>query len=146
VSLFILDTDHLTLLRSDSPDVMTRALAIPREQLATTVITFEEQMAGWYTQIRKARDVDRLERAYAGLTSVAKTARLIQVLPFSRPAIERYLKLRKKHRRLGKLDLSIAAIVLQHDAILVTRNRQDFEQIEGLQLDDWSGENPTAGE
>lgn len=75
MSLYILDTDHLTLLRSNHAGVMTRALAFPREQLATTVVTFEEQVAGWYTQIRKSRNADHLERAYGPLIRQSVTGR-----------------------------------------------------------------------
>ena len=138
MSLFILDTDHLTLLRQEHSAVVTRAVLIPRDQLATTVITFEEQVSGWYTGIRKAQDADKLARAYAGLLEVAQTARVIRILPFTPEAIARYLDLKKEHPRLGKMDLAIAAITLHHNATLVTRNRQDFESIAGLTLADWS--------
>ena len=46
MSLFILDTDHLTLLRQAHSAVVTRAVLVPRDELATTVITFEEQVSG----------------------------------------------------------------------------------------------------
>ena len=68
MSLFILDTDHLTLLRQAHSAVVTRAVLVPRDELVTTVITFEEQVSGWYTAVRKARDAEKLARAYAGLT------------------------------------------------------------------------------
>ena len=138
MSVFILDTDQLTLLRQAHPAVVTRAVLVPRDQLATTVITFEEQVSGWYTAVRKARDATKLTRAYEGLLEVARTAQVIRILPFPREAIDVYLDLKKQHPRLGKMDLAIAAIALHNNATLVTRNRQDFEQIAGLILEDWS--------
>ncbi len=138
MSVFILDTDHLTLLRQAHSAVVTRAVLVPRDQLATTVITFEEQVSGWYTAVRKARDATKLTRAYEGLLEVARTAQVIRILPFSRAAIDLYLDLKKQHPRLGKMDLAIAAIALHNNATLVTSNRQDFEQIAGLILEDWS--------
>lgn len=138
MSLFILDTDQLTLLRQAHPAVVTRAVLVPRDQLATTVITFEEQVSGWYAVVRKARDANKLARAYAGLLEVARTSQVIRILPFQVEAVELYFDLRKQHPRLGKMDLAIAAIALHNNATLVTRNRRDFEQIAGLILEDWS--------
>jgi predicted nucleic acid-binding protein len=62
----------------------------------------------------------------------------IRVLPFTSHAVERYLDLRSQLPRLGKIDLAIAAIALEYDGIVMTRNRRDFEQASDLQLDDWS--------
>ena len=49
-----------------------------------------------------------------------------------------YKKLRKYYRRLGKMDLRIAATTLAHNGILVTCNQRDFGQIAGLLIEDWS--------
>jgi tRNA(fMet)-specific endonuclease VapC len=35
------------------------------------------------------------------------------------------------------MDLKIAAIVLVHDAVLVTSNMRDFEKVSGLKVEDW---------
>ena len=69
---------------------------------------------------------------------MAETSKYIRVLPFTSGAIERYLDLRSQLPSLGKMDLSIAAIALEYDGIVVTRNRRDFEQVPDLQLEDWS--------
>jgi tRNA(fMet)-specific endonuclease VapC len=59
-------------------------------------------------------------------------------LPNSLKAIQRANDLRKQFRRLGSMDLAVAAIALEHNAVLVTRNASDFQQIPGLALEDWT--------
>lgn len=138
MSLYILDTDHLTLYRYGHPEITARVQATSADQLATTIVSIEEQLTGWYAQIRRSRDLEKLARAYEGLFQVIEAAARVNVIPFSRPALQRYAELRKLLPRLGKLDLSIAAIALEHNATVVTRNRRDFEQVPGLSVDDWS--------
>ena len=130
MSLFVLDTDMLTLLRQGHSAVVTHALAAPQNSVVTTIVSFEEQVSGWYTAIRQARDTERMAKAYDGLLQIAKTVDVIPILPFEAEAIARYLQLRKQFPRNGKLDLSIAAIAMHRNAVLVTRNRQDFEMIQ----------------
>lgn len=138
MSLFVLDTDHISLLQRAHPAVAAHVLATPPDELAVSVITFEEQLGAWYTQIRQARDPEKLARAYEGLFQILEDAKRLRILPFSRSAIDRYLELRRTHRRVGRMDLAIAAITIEAGAILVTRNRVDFEPIEGLAIEDWS--------
>lgn len=69
---------------------------------------------------------------------VVEEVRLFRVLPFHRAAIERYDNLRKQLPRLGKMDLAIAAIALENQATMVTRNRQDFGQVPRLLIEDWT--------
>jgi tRNA(fMet)-specific endonuclease VapC len=109
-----------------------------RQQLAVTIITMEEVLGGWYTQIRQARDDQQLARAYQALHEAIEFSRSIRILPFDLPEIRRYRQLRTQHRRIGTNDLRIAAIVLEQRGILVTRNTNDFADITGLQLDDWA--------
>jgi tRNA(fMet)-specific endonuclease VapC len=138
MSLFVLDTDHLTLIRYGNAEVTARLRATPEGERATTIISVEEQLRGWFTQVRKARDAAQLARAYRGLSQVVDMAKSVRVLPFTPSAIEIFLELRKALRRVGRFDLAIAAIVLEFDGTVVTRNRQDFEQVPGLRIEDWS--------
>jgi tRNA(fMet)-specific endonuclease VapC len=138
MSLYVLDTDHVTLLEHGHPDVAARVLATPPDRIAVTIITIEEQLTGWYTQVRRAHTAEQLAPAYEGFYQVQQTAKALNVLPFSLAGVQRYLDLRKQLPRLGKMDLAIAAIVLEANATLVTRNRSDFSQVPGLTLEDWS--------
>jgi len=64
MSLYVLDTDHLTLLRKGHVEVVRRVSGVPPSDIAITIISIEEQFRGWFTQVRKARDTARLARAY----------------------------------------------------------------------------------
>jgi tRNA(fMet)-specific endonuclease VapC len=39
--------------------------------------------------------------------------------------------------RIGSMDRKIAAITLANDALLLTANRSDFEQVPGLRFENW---------
>jgi tRNA(fMet)-specific endonuclease VapC len=114
-----------------------RIASTPPQHLAVTIITVEELLGGWYTQIRQARDDQQIARAYQALQEALEFTRGIRILPFDLRGIRRYRQLRTQHRRIGTNDLRIAAIVLEQRGILVTRNTTDFADITGLQLDDW---------
>ena len=138
MSLHILDTDHFTLFRAGHPQVVAHFSATPASLIAVTIITVDEQLTGWYTQLRRARDPVKLAWAYDRLYQVVESLKLLTVVPFSLAAAQRYFALRKQLPRLGKMDLAIAATVLEVNGRLVTRNWSDFQQVSGLLLEDWS--------
>ena len=138
MSLWVLDTDTLTLWLRGQETMAARVAATPPQEIAVTIATVEEILGGWYTQIRQARDDQQLVRAYQALQQAVEFTRGIQLLPFDLAGSRRYRQLRPLHRRIGTNDLRIAAIVLEQQGILVTRNTNDFADISGLQLDDWS--------
>ena len=80
----------------------------------------------------------KLAWAYDGLFQVVEALKVFTVLPFSVSAAQRYFGLRKQLPRLGKMDLAIAATVLEIGGVLATRNWGDFQQVPGLVLEDWS--------
>jgi tRNA(fMet)-specific endonuclease VapC len=51
--MFILDTDHISLLQRREPHVTARVLGTSTLELATTVITVEEQLRGRLERVRR---------------------------------------------------------------------------------------------
>jgi tRNA(fMet)-specific endonuclease VapC len=136
MTFYILDTDHISLHQRQDPKVTSRIDAHSAEELAVTAVTLGEQMRGRLAQLGQKKV--SLSAAYELLRSTAEYFCSIRVLPFDEDARKRYESLRSQQIRIGKMDLRIAAVVLGHDAVLVTRNRRDFEQVRDLQIEDWS--------
>jgi tRNA(fMet)-specific endonuclease VapC len=138
MSLFVLDTDMVTLLQHGHPQVTARCAALGPEELAVTVITLEEQLSGWYTLLRKSKQPDHVVTAYQSLIDSVLFLTRLRILRLTRPALDRFDQLARLRINVGRMDLRIAAIVLEHRGVLVTRNLRDFARVPGLQLDDWS--------
>lgn len=137
----ILDTDHVTLLLRRGTD--GRRLAqllerLPAKQVATTVITYEEQTRGWFGYMAKARTLAGQVEAYAKLKQHLDNYRALQILDFDERSAVEFQRLRNLKLHVGTSDLKIAAITLVNDATLLTRNRIDFGRIPGLRFEDWT--------
>ncbi len=140
--MVILDTDHMSVLeRREQPAVshlLSRLTEWPPSEVMTTVINYEEQMRGWMASIARARSMAQQITAYDRLLSHLDNYRRIPVLGFDEAAATQFQRLRRRHRRIGTMDLKIAAIVLSHEATLISRNLGDFSQIPNLQVEDWT--------
>jgi tRNA(fMet)-specific endonuclease VapC len=136
VTLYVLDTDILSLHQAGHPVVSQRVLAHPAPDLAITVITVEERFPDgtpccaaaahptvWLWPIRGWRKPFLAQFA---------------ILPFPESAIRRFEQLLTLRLRIGSNDLRIAAITLENSAILVSRNLRDFGRVPGLTVEDWS--------
>ncbi len=137
--MFALDTDHISILeRLESPERMPLVRQLERSGLpiATTIVSYEEQSRGWLAYVARARSkTDQLD-AYRRLEKHLDAYRSITVLDFDETAFERYIAL-KRDVSIGTMDLKIAAVTLAHDAVLLSRNLKDFEQVPGLKVEDW---------
>jgi tRNA(fMet)-specific endonuclease VapC len=139
MSIYALDTDILSLFEKKHPAIVARVRSHDPSELAITVLTVEEQLSGWYTEVRKAKHPERLARAYRELARTVRFLSRLQILDYDEAAIERYEELRKQKVKIRRMDLRIAVCVLTRpSAILVTRNARDFKQVPGLQIEDWS--------
>ena len=139
MTLYIFDTDLLTLLAEGNPAVTNRFLRERPEDVATTVLTVEEQLSGWYTAVRKAKRPEQLARAYRELARSVRFLSRFSIIEYDQAGMRRYEQLRKQKVKIRRMDLRIAATVLeQNEAILVTRNVRDFQQVPDLHIEDWS--------
>lgn len=139
--LYVLDTDHLSLIQRNGKEgqrIVAGLASASVNQLTVTVITYEEQIRGRFSMLAKAKTLDQKIFAYHGLHQLSIDYRSITVLPFNRAAALKHQELRKTYPRLGNMDLKIASIALESQATLLTRNSLDFENIEGLSIEDWS--------
>jgi tRNA(fMet)-specific endonuclease VapC len=138
VSLFVLDTDHLTLFYHDDSAVVRRIGARPPGELAISIMTVDEQLTGWYTLTRQARRPEHVARAYAQLGEAVVCLGKWRILPYTESAIARVAQLKTLHLNVRLMDLRIGATALEHGAVGVTRNCRDFGRIPGLIVEDWS--------
>ena len=140
MSLWILDTDHISELQRRNPRIIQRISGINPEHLAVTIITVEEQVRGRFDIIRRAEQTNNvlLVQSYARLRETINFFKNLCVLDFDQEACNYYTELKRQKIRIGTQDLKIASIVLSKQAILVTRNRKDFEKIPNLLIEDWT--------
>jgi tRNA(fMet)-specific endonuclease VapC len=138
MSLFVLDTDILTLYYRGDPIVVQRVDARPPAELAISVLTVDEQLTGWYTLTRQARRPEEIARAYAHLSEAVVRLAHWRILPYTESAIARVAQIKALRLNVRLMDLRIAAVALENQAVVVTRNRRDFGRVPGLSVEDWS--------
>ncbi|MCC7306669.1 MAG: PIN domain-containing protein [Acidobacteria bacterium] len=140
--MIILDTDCLSLLDREqnlqSSQLRNSLSEFEPDELFTAIITFEEQMRGWLSYIARCKSLDEQVFAYGRLHKFLESYRTTRVLDFTESAATLYHKLRSERIRVGTMDLKIAAIAIANNAILISRNLADFEQIPNLTVQDWT--------
>ncbi|MDZ7958958.1 MAG: type II toxin-antitoxin system VapC family toxin [Aulosira sp. DedQUE10] len=142
--LYILDTDHVSLLQNGNAILIQRISKNKPKNLAVTVITLEEKIKGWLKVIKNSNNEpfksnNKFVWAYKGLADEIEFFKNIRLLTFDNRAYEMYQFLvLQKLKRIGTQDLRIAAIAKSVNGILVTRNWRDFENVPNLLLEDWT--------
>jgi tRNA(fMet)-specific endonuclease VapC len=139
--MIVLDTDHLSVLEyRDSPrafELQARLEAESPTELFTTVVSLEEQMRGWLALIARYSHVEQQVAYYSRLLSMHGFFSGWQLLPFDADAAREFQRLRSQGVRIGTMALKIASIVLSRNAILLSANLSDFEQVPGLRVENW---------
>lgn len=135
--MFVLDTNHLRELCYDSAVSRRLRSRIENAPVVTTIVTVEEGFRGWLAKIASYRDPGQQVWAYGELEKLLMVTTGLVRLSWDDEAAARLRAFRQQGIRIGTMDLKIACIVLEYDAVLLTRNRSDFEKVPGLQFENW---------
>lgn len=128
----LLDSDIcIAYLKGEDVAVEKRLLSHSPDQLYLCSVVKAELLYGARYSQKVAANLNKLERFFAPFNS----------LPFDDEAADQYgvlrAQLRREGRPIGGNDMMIAAIALAARAILVTRNRREFERVPGLRVETW---------
>ena len=130
--IFCLDTDILIEYFRGSEAVKGKIERLGEEdRLGLTWLTFYEFFKGIFVSGKLNE-----EKFLQGL---AETCMMMEAsYEAARIGGEIYANLRKKGQLINDADILIASIVRAHNAVLVTRNMEHFERVEGLQVENWA--------
>ncbi|MEK6257984.1 MAG: type II toxin-antitoxin system VapC family toxin [Planctomycetota bacterium] len=147
--MYILDTDHLSILQQpsgvDFERLERRLLQVPEDQLFVTVVSFHEQANGWNSYLSSASKPEEVRHGYRMFQRILRQYAAMNVLPFDEPASDQFANLKPRQLRVGTFDLRIASIALSRGMTLLTRNTIDFARIPGLKFEDWTADDPANG-
>lgn len=138
--MLILDTDHFSELvgsRSSASRQLFSRLQAVADPVAITIITVEEMLRGWLATIHKSPSPHDQIRPYERLGKLCEVVAEWQVITWDQAAVNIFEQLRPLHRRMGTMDLKIAAIAVAHRATVLTRNQVDFSPISELRCENW---------
>jgi tRNA(fMet)-specific endonuclease VapC len=141
MSLWILDTDHVSLFLAGNKSIIAQ-VEKHYNNLAITVVTVQELFNGWTGKLNDPAQANNLANLYTKLWKTTEFIKVITVLNFDIHAENCYKILRQNSKALAKKriekDLRIASIALTKNAIIITRNYKDFSQIPNLKIENWS--------
>ena len=141
MNLRLLDTDHISILRRGGANALRiemRLSSVSEDEVVTCIVTYEEQMRGWMAEIARIQNGAQLIVPYESSRRLSLSIAPCTVLPFDQRAAALFDDLKRQRVRIGTQDLKIAAIAIANDAIVITRNTQDFSRVPNLKLEDWS--------
>lgn len=135
----ILDTNHfreLVLETACGLKLKERLLANEADAF-TTAVTAQEVTQGWIAEINRRNAGREQVPAYEQFLIALKSLEGIVLLPFDTEAAEIFHAFPTSLRRIGTMDLKIAAIACSHGALLLSRNLRDFTQVPDLKVENW---------
>lgn len=139
--MYLLDTDHLSVLErggAAAERLRQRLQVVAPDEVASTVVSYEEQTRGWLSYLTKARSLEEQVTGYSHLQRHLRVFCAIPLIAFDAAAAAIVQQLQRQRIRIGTMDLKIASIALAQEASLLSRNVTDFQKVPGLQVEDWT--------
>jgi tRNA(fMet)-specific endonuclease VapC len=128
---YMLDTNIVSQLLREHPQVLARVLATPMDLLCISSITEGELLFGL------ANNPANLKLKLA----VQELLRRVDSIPWDSVAARKYGEVRtqmhKQGKGIGNLDLLIAAHAIAIDAVLVSNDQAMF-QVPNVNIEDWT--------
>ena len=94
-------------------------------------------LRGRLAKLRRVQSLSELSRPYDQLAETIRFLNTFEIASWNAQSAQHMAALRHARIRVGTQDLRIASIALAHNAMLVSANLQDFEQVPGLRVEDW---------
>ena len=139
--MYLLDTDHMTILRRGGANALRLSLrisSVPDTEIGSCIVVYEEQMRGWLAEAARVRTAQERIIIYSALASNLSIYCGMTLLPFDEAASAHFDALQAAKVRIGTQDLKIASIALANNAAVLTRNTRDFGKVPGLLFADWT--------
>ncbi len=128
---YLLDTNVISALVKDHPNVTQKIIAAPINSLCISAITEGEICFG----LAMRPDAKKLHRL------VREILLHVDVMPWNHDVSQQYGNLRAELTRTGKqpgpIDILIAAHAMQLGAVLVTSDRA-YKYVPNLEIEDWA--------
>src|SRR5436309_7759765 len=133
--MILLDTDHVSVLLEERdrrhPPLRAR-LRAAGDSLSIPILSIEEQLRAWLAKIHGITDPHRQIGPYLRLKRIFTSLREWPISGWNQATADRFQQLRSLRKRIGPQDLKIACIALANDALLLSANLRDFEQVPEL--------------
>jgi tRNA(fMet)-specific endonuclease VapC len=103
--MIVLDTDIVSLVLGRDSAIRERVLsridiARQTEMVATSIITYEEQIRGWFKVLSSSKTVQEAVAAYERLSRYVEDYRLLTVIRFDAQAAVAFQQLKSSKLRL----------------------------------------------
>lgn len=126
--IYLLDTDVCIALIKGQHGIQERIRNIDPMDIKISDITLAELYFGAYKSGR--------EEHFDDVNKIADLFESYSILYLKKYGELRWM-LEKQGKKIGDMDMFIAATALEEDLILVTGNSDHFERIPGLRIENW---------